>query len=811
MWNDKPAVAAALLICCGTYAARCFDLQWYVWGNLAAVCLGFSAATLYRSRRASGRDVLRSVSFSLLLFFSTAAYCAAIVQLTPPSHIKHFLDTPKSLRLVCEIADEPRVKEGKTTSLVHIRSIAAGKDSLSTNGDVLLTIIQDKRSNEKVKEFRYGSLIALEGILSTPMISRNPGEFSYRDYLELNNIFATVHVLGYSQVRIISEGTPNLFFEHVIFPSKHFILRVINEAMAGDEANFMIGLLLGDRTDLSADIKSAFVNTGTIHVLIVAGMRVALVAAIMYTLFGLLRLPEREKSIAAIVGIIYYMELTGAAPPVVRASLMAIAVLLAKLFQERINVYNSLGVSAVVILTYDPMQLFDAGFQLSYSAVFAIAYFYPKLTALIKKIPESLEEVKAIDYVLKLLAVSLAAQLGAIPFTAYFFGKVSLISLAANLVVVPLVEVIVVIGFVSVLAGIFSMWVSTCFNEVNNLLSWFALKFVMLANAVPYASIPTATFGFKEAFFYSVFAAALFNLTNKIFLKRAFLILIAGINIILLLSLFPSHDVAPKNLRIDFLDVGQGDAALIEFPSGEKFLVDAGPKTFSHDAGEKVVAPFLRRRGISTIDAIVVTHPHSDHVGGVPYLIRNFEVKQVIDASQRAQSSLYYDYESLIPNIRRVVTAGIQLAAIPNVRLYTLHPIDSFLDVDSTDGYDHLNNTSVVFKLVYGATSFLFAGDAEIPVEEHLDSVYQSFLKSDVLKAGHHGSSTSSSAEFLANVAPKEVIVSVGKFNKFRHPSPKVIRRFKDLGIHIHRTDEEGAIIFESDGRSISRVNWRKE
>jgi competence protein ComEC len=811
MWTDKPAVAAALLISCGTYAARLLNVHWYVWGFLAAICLAVSLWTLIRFRRACGREIIRSVSFSFLLLFSPAAYSAAIVQLTPPTHIKHFLDTPKPLRLVCEIADEPRLKEGRTTSLVHVRSIAAGKDSFSTNGDALLTIVQNKRTNEKIREFRYGSLISLEGILNTPIASRNPGEFSYRDYLQLNNIFATVHVLGYSEVQVISEGTPNLFFKYVIFPSKHFILRVINEAMTGDEANFMIGLLLGDRTDLSADIKSAFVNTGTIHVLIVAGMRVALVAAIMYALFGLLRLPEREKSIAAIAGIIYYMELTGAAPPVVRASLMAITVLLARLFQERTNVYNSLGVSAVIILTYDPMQLFDAGFQLSYSAVFAIAYFYPKLTALIRKIPESLEEVKAIDYVLKLLAVSLAAQLGAIPFTAYFFGKVSLISLAANLVVVPIVEVIVIVGFVSVLAGIFSIWVSTCFNEVNNLLSWFALKFVMLANAVPYASIPTATFGFKEGFFYSVVVAALFNLTNKKLLRRLLLTLFAGINIILLLSLLPSRDVAPTNLRIDFLDVGQGDAAVIEFPSGEKFLVDAGPKTFDHDAGEKVVAPFLRRRGILKIDAIVVTHPHSDHVGGVPYLIRNFEVNRVIDASQRAQSALYYDYESLIPNIRHVVTAGIQLAAIPNVRLYTLHPINSFLDVDSTDGYDHLNNTSVVFKLVYGTTSFLFAGDAEIPVEEHLDSVYQSFLKSDVLKAGHHGSSTSSSEEFLTNVAPKEVIVSVGKFNKFRHPSRKVIQRFKDLGIKIHRTDEEGAIIFESDGTSISRVNWRKE
>ena len=810
MWNDKPAVAASLLIACGTYAARLLNVEWYYWGSFTVLCCVVSLCFLVQSRRIGGRETLPAVSFSLLLFCSAAAYSAAIVQLSPPTHIKHFLDTAKPLRLLCEIADEPRVKDGRTTSLVHIRSIAVAKDSFATDGDALLTIVQNKRTGEKIREFRYGSIVLCDGFLNTPISSRNPGEFSYRDYLELNNVFATIHVLGYSEVRIISEGEPNPFFEDVIFPSKHFIHRVINEAMSGDEANFMLGLLLGDRTDLSADIKSAFVNTGTIHVLIVAGMRVALIAVIMYTLFGLIRLPEREKSVAAIAGILYYMELTGAAPPVVRASLMAISVLLAKLFQERTNVYNSLGVSATIILAYDPMQLFDAGFQLSYSAVFAIAYFYPKLTELIKRIPESLEEVKAVDYVLKLLAVSLAAQLGAIPFTAYFFGKVSLISLAANLVVVPIVEVIVIIGFVSVLAGIFSMWVSACFNEVNNLLSWFVLKFVMLANAVPYASIPAANFGIKDAFYYSVFIGILFNLSNRIVLRRIFLILFAGINVILLFSLFPP-DVAPSLLRIDFMDVGQGDAALIEFPSGEKFLVDAGPKTFTYDAGERVIAPFLRRRGIAKIDAIVVTHPHSDHMGGVPYLIRNFDVAQVIDGSQRAQSSLYYDYESLIPRIRHVVTAGDQLARIPNVRLYVLHPIDSFLDVDSTDGYDHLNNTSVVVKLVYGSTSFLFAGDAEIPVEMHLDSVYASFLKSDLLKAGHHGSSTSSSAEFLSNVSPKEVIVSVGKFNKFRHPSPKVMRRFKELGIKIHRTDVEGAIIFESDGLSISRVNWRKD
>ncbi|MDE3057935.1 MAG: DNA internalization-related competence protein ComEC/Rec2 [Bacteroidota bacterium] len=810
MWNNKPAAAAAFFIIGGIYSAHLIAIPWYDWGSGAFFFLAASLIVLFRFRKTSGRSPLHSFAFPALLVCSSATAYVAGSSLSERNSIKNFLDFDEPLHVVCEIADEPKVKDGKTSVIVHVRSIAAQQESLQTTGDALVTIVPNRGTNEAPSELHYGWTIGFTGILEAPTSARNPGEFSYRDYLALNDIFATAHVAGYSNITIIQEKTTNRFFEYVIFPTKHFVVRVVRSVISGDEANFLLGLLLGDRSGISSDIKNAFINTGTIHVLAVSGLHVGLVVAVFYTLLGLLRFPSTLKNITTIIGLFFYMELTGAAPSVVRASLMVIVVLLSRLFQYRTNVYNALGVSAVILLLLDPRQLFNVGFQLSFAAVFSIVYFYPKLALLIKQIPEKWEEIKGVDAVLKLFAVSLSAQIGTLPFTAYYFGRVSVVSLVANIVVVPLIGVIVTIGFVSVLAGIVSMWLSTFFSETNNILLWFTLKFVAAASAVPHATISTAMFGLKETFFYSTAVTFLFNLRNKTIVRRTAAVTFAVIDLLLFVSLFDAGEQA-RLLRITYLDVGQGDAALIDFPTGEHVLVDAGPKTFSYDAGEKVIVPFLKRHSVSQLSAIVITHPHDDHMGGAPFVMRSLPVEEVIDAGQRAQSNIYYDYENLekiLPHDE--VRAGMKLIRIPNARLYVLDPVLRFLDQDSTDGFSDLNNTSVVFKLQYGATSFLFAGDAEARVERHLDSVYGDFLKSDVLKAGHHGSSTSSTEEFLSNVHPKQVVVSVGKFNKFHHPSRKVIERFEHMGADVHRTDEEGAVIFESDGFSVRQIKWKK-
>ena len=806
--KNRPALIAAFVIASGIFTAKYSSLRWEIFSAPALLFIAVSLYELVKHRNLQGRSLLYSTTFLMALFFSSAASFAVNLQLQNGNTISRFLHSSDSLTVTCKVIDEPRIKEGKTRVLVSILSLQNEFDSIEVEGKAYLSIFPNKRLEEKPKEIKYGSVLTFKSILQEPSAERNPGEFSYKDYLALNNIYAVVSVFGYSNVNISQQREANWFFERIIFPSKNFVVKTITSVMKGDEANFLIGLLLGDRTDISEEIKNAFTNTGTIHVLAVSGSHVILVVTIIYIVFGLLRFPKKPKIVFTIIALVYYTFLTGATPSVVRASIMTSIVLIGKFFEQKTDPYNVLGLSAVFMFLYDPNQLFDVGFQLSFSAVFSMVYFYPKLNSLIKKIPEPLEELKIITSLWQLFALSLAAQVGTIPFTAFYFGKVSLISLFANLLVVPLVGLIVTIGLTGALLGIVSLWIASVFSEVNNLLAWFTLTFVKLAEQVPFAIVNTAAFGWRETVIYSVVIGWLFNLRNRVIQKRIIFASLIFANLFVYPYLFSDGE---KKLRVAFLDVGQGDAAVIEFPTGETVVVDAGPQTPGFNAGEKIVAPYLRRRGVTAIDAVITTHPHADHLGGVPYLMENFNVKKRIDANQRLSSKLFYEYDDLGKSIEQTTVRAGMMSVIGNAHLYFLHPTKHFIDEDSSEGYSNINESSVVFKLLYGQTSFLFMGDAESESEEQITTVYSNFLKSDVMKAGHHGSSTSSTELIVSYVLPEHVVISVAKFNKFRHPSKYVINRYRQSGAQIHRTDVEGAVLFESDGEVVKRIFWRND
>jgi competence protein ComEC len=254
---------------------------------------------------------------------------------------------------------------------------------------------------------------------------------------------------------------------------------------------------------------------------------------------------------------------------------------------------------------------------------------------------------------------------------------------------------------------------------------------------------------------------------------------------------------------VNFIDVGQGDAMLAEFPGRYFVLLDAGPRTAEDDAGKRVVVPYLKRCGVDHLDLVIISHPHADHAGGIPSVLHEFPVARVVAQHPSLASAALREFGGdgsvLIDSVR----AGENLLGTSMARLYVVYPIDG-QSATSASG-----NESLVLKLQYGVCSFLLTGDAERDEERCMVDTYGSFLNATVLKAGHHGSNTSSSEPFLECVRPNDVVISVGKYNRFHHPSPAMIGRARSRNATVLRTDESGAIIVDTDGNSLQQVEWR--
>lgn len=666
----------------------------------------------------------------------------------------------------------------------------------------VLTLVRAKKPKDGADSLRVGSLLRLNGVIEEPPRPRNPGEFDYGRYLSLHEIDGVVRVSRQSDLALL--GIDEAFSTGRIFHSaRQALLDRIERYHTGERGAFLKGILLADRGEIPLDLKQSFVDTGTIHVLAVSGLHVGIIAAIVHVIFGLLRIPRKIVVFATMVTLLFYAGLTGAPPSVVRATIMAWVILAGTLLERKGDIYNSIGFAALLILVYDPKQLFNVGFQLSFSAVLSIVALYPILERWIQRIPERFEELKMIDPALKLFAVSLAAQLGTLPFTAYYFERVSIVALAANLVVVPMVLANVTLGFITLLSSTLSDWLASCYSVVNDVLIDFLYGIVKAAANVPFAFFETAGLGMAFPILYYCGLGTVF-VPRSLRVRGVLVVLFLSVgNILLFTSLFSeSRNV----LSATVLDVGQGDAVLINLPNGKNILVDGGPQTFTADAGERVVGPYLRRRGITSLDAVIISHPHSDHLGGIQYLLEHFQVGTLVEADTAVASRMHSELRSTA--LRKGIPvsmagAGTILDFDPACRLYVLHPRMS------SDRENNLNNHSLVVRIVYGKTSLLLTGDAELEAEGNLVARYKPFLDSDILKAGHHGSITSSGVSLIEAVSPRWVLVSVGKNNKFRHPSPVVMERFREKGIKVLRTDQEGALIVESDGEGFQRIDWR--
>ncbi|MCF7822936.1 MAG: DNA internalization-related competence protein ComEC/Rec2 [Candidatus Marinimicrobia bacterium] len=732
----------------------------------------------------------------LVVLVIAGALRMAVSEHQPAKSLSHFIAYPDSIYQVSAIVQGAgETKKGTPKYLLLPLSI--GEQDFSYGRIILY-------SREMANTPEIGDTLTAGMELFKPRSKRNPNDFDYARYLRSQNIFFEAFLQDPQQIKLTSNTT--LLLRQMIVELKESIKAFFYRHMQSQSAGILSALILGERGEVEEDIRNDFANTGVIHVLAVSGLHVAYVSLVFITLIGLFRFPYAAQSILVALGLAFYVILTGGAASVMRASIMAILLLMASVLERKSDIFNTLATAAFIILIIDPNQVFSIGFQLSFSAVLSIVLLFPVLKAWIPHLDTGKNFIigRSINSVIDLFLVSLAAQLGTLAITIYYFHKIPIVSLFANLLVVPLIGLIVATGMSMLLIGSLFPILAEYWAVLLDTVIAFMLWFVSVCAGFDWAYISTRSISVHEVI---ILLTAIFLLAGMKIQKlfRLWLILI------LLWMDISTWGLAlqPPVLEVSVLDVGQGDAVIIHTPNHKTMVVDAGLGFGGKDMGKDVISPYLKYRNWDRIDLLVLTHPHNDHIGGAPYLLEHHPVQRVLMQEVTYDSYTYEKLLSILDSLEIPVQSAYT-GMIDSSMAPAIIRISAPKKFNASTQPTNINNVSITFQLFYGNTTMLFTGDAEQEVETD-QLVLGSLLKSDLLKVPHHGSRTSSSARFLELVKPEIGLISVGTKNKYKHPAPITLRHYKEWGIEVRRTDLEGAICYESDGESWKHVDWKTE
>ena len=798
-----PAFRLALFFAAGIFIGAHARFPPHAWVYLCAALWLLTIAS-------AGSAVCHRAPLSIiagLLILSCGALKFAIDAPAPPS----LPDPPfeKTVLVTGTVATPPEEGKGRLAFVILSDSCYAGGRGTSLHIRIAVTVRRPKME-PGVRPVAYGMTLMLRGSISAPPAERNPGEFSLRRYYESMGIAAVLSVDGFGGIVIRDSTGGAWFLRTCVYPVRASILRRVGEILPGEEGEFLKDLLLGERSGISGETKEAFIDAGVAHVLAVSGYRVLVVAGMLMAGLTLFRVPRRICPFIAAPALLFYMALALAHPPVVRGTIMALVFILGGLVQRRTSSRNALGVAGLLILALDSRQLFDTGFQLSFGAVLAILCFMPSPRGLIAGPGDRGHILRSFRWILRSILLSVIVSLGTLPVTAACFGRVSLVGVLTNIAVVPATGAGMILGTLALGADLVLPVLGASYAAAGGLLLHWTIRFSEFSASLPFASLETSRFGLWEAIpWYGAIGLAT-HWRDRRMAARFLALFLAGLNTLVFLPAGP--DPSRGVLRVSMIDVGQGDAILVEFPGGETLLVDTGPLTLTGDAGKKIVAPFLRRKGIGSLDMLLITHPDADHCGGAASIIRSFPVRRVIESDAGGQTAVYASYHAAAlarGSPLSLACRGERLGALECARVYVLWPGPRRTAAAQSSRRASSNNASIVFKLVYGHVSFLFTGDAERDSETGLIRSFGSFLGSTVLKVAHHGSDSGTSQEFLDAVRPAVALVSVGLHNRFGHPSPSLLGRLGAAGARVLRTDREGAIVLATDGRSVREIPWR--
>ena len=663
-------------------------------------------------------------------------------------------------------------------------------------------------TNIKKTKLEYGDKINITGIYCEPRGRTNFKGFDYKKYLKTVKVYGTIKD---EKIKIISKNNSFILFKQIHKISKSLNNKIENLELTSDEKALLKCMLIGNKEDLTEDIINNFEESNMSHILAISGMHIGYIILVSSFIFNKIFGKHFGKIITSIF-IVFFMLLTNFTPSVLRAGITGIILILSNFFYRRYDNIEAVFLALLIILVYNPFLIQDIGLQLSFAGVLGIILFSSNIKKWLKDYFEKAntrairKNRKIKKYILQILnkkifinigeavIISISCSITIFPIILISFNKINITNIILSTLSVYLVGPIIIVGFIALLSNI----------KQIEIIASFLLKTIIniskMGGKMPLSQIYFITPSIITIFIYYVCIFLIFNIlkikiekNKNSFQKRVlnlFYLVIFKIKkylkkiisiICVILLIFNLYIFIPKDLKLHFIDVGQGDSCLIITPKNKSILIDGGgSETFN--VGSKTLMPYLLDRKIMSIDYILISHFDTDHVKGLLYIIQKMRIKNIIISKQPEKSQNFEELMQIIKNKNVnliTVNAGDKIKIEKDVYLDILWP-----DSKTFISENMLNNNSIVCKLVYKNFTCLFTGDIEEIAEKQILQKYKNNLKvlnSTILKVAHHGSKTSTTQEFLEKVHPKIALIGVGKDNKFGHPNDEVLKRLQNL------------------------------
>jgi competence protein ComEC len=770
--------------------------------------LGFAPLPLLLFKRTSRKKIIVA-ALGIFLLVSGSVYSYNSQNHIVETRVSFYNDTGAT-EIRGMVALSPDIRDKSTRLLLEVSSIKLDSGWRDVSGKALVFV-------PRYPEFEYGDIVQIQG---EPVTPPQLDDFDYQGYLEHQGIYTT---LAFPQIRVLEKGrgfTPLAW----IYRLRASLARSLAEALPEPQAALAQGILLGLRGNIPDDLNQEFSRSGTSHLLAISGYNLTVMAGILLAVGVWLLGRKRYLYVWLALGAIwFYTIITGLNPPVVRGAIMASIFLFAEALGRQRSAAAALALAAAIMAGVSPYILGDASFQLSVMAMAGLIFIHPIISGFGKKLiarvlGEERWYVTLTNLIADMFSVSIAAIIAVWPLIAYYFGVFSWAGPLATFLLTFIQPFIIVIGMAAALLGLITpiagqifgwvlwpflaymiavvQWLGTSASVIS--VDWINPIFIGVYYLVLALLIMAYERRQKAARLLSGASGLMkagvsfsFGVSGKMKWIAVLLLLIA------VLTTFTAATMPDSNLRVSFLDVGEGDAILVQKGSTQ-VLIEGGPSPQSITLALSKQMPFWDR----TIDAVILTHPHQDHLAGLTEVLRRYKVKKVIMTGNDYSSPVVEEWRALLKEkgVQTVIADNSGQINMGDVAIKIVNPSAGLLIGTESD----VDNNSMAVVVQVGDISFLLTGDMMKEAERNL--VWnRADIDCTVLKVAHHGSDTSSTPEFLATASPQIAVISSGADNKFGHPKKDILERLEGrVGeANLYRTDLQGTISFITDGEKL--------